>query len=153
MNHVTYTSYSIIYISLIIHSYPTKTDHQDINKHPIAALSRLAPHSGWGVSLRRDVLAQASPPSPRRGLEKENKSTCGISLRRDPSRLGEVLARSKRRAGRLGDLSRKSPKRAPCLSRLGETDPLGRDLQVAPLVRLEQPCFSNQANPQSVLTH
>jgi len=104
-------------------------------------------------------LAQArrarsgEPPSPRRGLEKESRSTCAVSLRRDPSRLGEMLTRSKRRAGRLGDLSRKSPRRAPCLSRLGETDPLGRDLQVSPLVHLEQPCFSNQPNIQSVLTH
>jgi len=53
MNHVTCTPYSIIYISLIIHSYPTKTDHPEINKHPITALSRPAPRSGETVSLRR----------------------------------------------------------------------------------------------------
>ncbi|QCD89335.1 hypothetical protein DEO72_LG4g279 [Vigna unguiculata] len=64
-----------------------------------------------------------------------------------------MLARSKRLAGRLGDLSRRSPRRAPCSSRLDETDSLGRDLQVLPLVHLEQPCFSNQPNIQSVLTH
>jgi len=84
-------------------------------------------------SLRLKGLAQArrarssEPPSPRRGLEKGGRSTCGISLRREPSRLGEMLARSKSRAGRLGDLSHKSPRRAPCSSRLGETGSLGRD--------------------------
>jgi len=41
----------------------------------------------------------------------------------------------------------------PVSSRLGETDSLGRDLQVSPLVHLEQPCFSNQPNIQSVLMH
>ena len=78
-------------------------------------------------------LAQArrsrpgEPPSPMRGLKKGSRSTRGISLRREPSRLGEVLARSKSLAGRLGDLSCKSPGRAPCSSRLGETGSLGRD--------------------------
>jgi len=46
-------------------------------------------------------------PSPRRGLEKGNRNQRGISLRRDPSRLGELFTRSKWWAGRLGDLSRK----------------------------------------------
>jgi len=41
-------------------------------------------------SLRRDVLAQAT-----QGLEKGSRSTREISLRRDPSRLGETLVRSK----------------------------------------------------------
>jgi len=84
-------------------------------------------------SLRLKGLAQArracsgEPPSPRRGLKKEGRSTCGILLRREPSRLGEMLARSKSLAGRLGELSRKSLERAPCSSRLGETSSLGRD--------------------------
>ena len=34
-------------------------------------------------------------PSPRRGLEKGNRNQRGISLRRDPSRLGELFTRSK----------------------------------------------------------
>jgi len=57
MNHAKHTSCSIIYISLIIQSYLTKTDHSGTNRHPITALSRPAPRSGWGVSLRR------APPS------------------------------------------------------------------------------------------
>jgi len=56
--------------------------------------------SGETCSLRR------APPSPRRGLEEVPREHHGISLRRDPSRLDEVFARSKIRAGRLGDLSR-----------------------------------------------
>jgi len=71
------------------------------------------PRSGWRISLRRDRLAQASPPSPRRGPKKWCRSICGISLRRDPSRLSEMLARSKPQTGRLGDLSRRNPRRAP----------------------------------------
>jgi len=69
--------------------------------------------------LLAQPLAQAEgsrpgePPSPKRGLEKGSRSTRGISLRRDPSRLGEMLARSKSRAGRLGDLSCKSFGRVP----------------------------------------
>jgi len=59
------------------------------------------------------LLAQAEgsrsgePPSPRWGLKKGRRSSHGISLRRDPSRLGETFARSENWASRLGDLSRK----------------------------------------------
>ena len=90
------------YIHVSHHTIHTQNNinHPKINKHPNSVQPRPTPRSGWRASLRRDVLAQASPPSPRRGLKKESRSTCGISLRRGPSRLGEVLARSKRRAGR-----------------------------------------------------
>jgi len=60
-------------------------------------------------SLRLKGLAQArhsrsgESPLPRRGLEKNIKKQRGISLRRDPSRLGEMFARSKFWAGRLGE--------------------------------------------------
>ena len=46
-------------------------------------------------------LAQArrarsgEPPSPKRGLERASRNQRGISLRRDPSCLGEMFARSK----------------------------------------------------------
>jgi len=89
--------------------------------------SRPVPRSGWGVSLRRGELAQANPFSPRRGLERASRNQRGISLRRDPSRLGEMFARSKIWAGRLGDPSHKLVWANPCLSRLGETGPLRRD--------------------------
>jgi len=62
MNHAKHTSCSIIYISLIIQSYSSKTDHSGTNRHPKTVRSRPASRSGWGVSLRRDVLAQASLP-------------------------------------------------------------------------------------------
>jgi len=83
----------------------TKTNHPRINKHPNTALSRPAPRSGWRVSLRRDSLAQASPPLPRRRLKTGTGKQRGILLRRDPSRLGE-------KAGRLGDTWRKRLGRA-----------------------------------------
>jgi len=62
MNHATYISHFIIYMSLIVTFTPTKTDHPEINKHSNSSLSRPAPRSGWGVSLSRDVLAHASSP-------------------------------------------------------------------------------------------
>jgi len=77
MNHAKYTSCSIIYISLIIQSYPTKTDHSGTNRHPNTALSRPAPRSGETVSLRR------VPPPPRRGHKIRGMSNAG-------SRLGET---------------------------------------------------------------
>ena len=95
--HTSFSSYN---------SYSTNINHPRISKHPNRVLSRPTPRSGWRVTLRRDVLAQASPPSPRRGLEEACREHHGISLRRDPSRLGEVFTRSKIWAGRLGDLSR-----------------------------------------------
>jgi len=58
-----YVGFTLHYIHVphhIIHAQP-KTDQPEINKHPNTALSRPAPRSGWGVSLRR------VPPPPRRG--------------------------------------------------------------------------------------
>ncbi|QCD86015.1 hypothetical protein DEO72_LG3g536 [Vigna unguiculata] len=83
--------------------------------------------SGETVSLRRDSLAQASPPPPRQGLKTGAGKQRGISLRRDPSRLGELFARSKIGAGRLGDLSRKLVWVSLRQTRLGESDSPGRD--------------------------
>ncbi|QCD86794.1 diphosphonucleoside phosphohydrolase [Vigna unguiculata] len=71
-------------------------------------------------------LAQAEgsrsgePPSPRRGLERASREQRGISLRQDPSRLGEMFARSKiervawaasRVKGALGESLSISPRR------------------------------------------
>ena len=90
MNHAKHTSCSIIYKSLIIPSYSTNTDHLGTNKQPITTLSRPAPRSGWGVSLRRGSLAQArqsrsgeSPSAQARARNKEIGTTAG-------SRLGET---------------------------------------------------------------
>ncbi|QCD88286.1 hypothetical protein DEO72_LG3g2828 [Vigna unguiculata] len=41
------------------------------------------------------ALAQASPPPPRRELDKEYIGPCTISLRRDPLCLSEASTRSK----------------------------------------------------------
>ncbi|QCE11821.1 hypothetical protein DEO72_LG10g3058 [Vigna unguiculata] len=62
----------------------------------------------------------------------------GISLRRDPSRLGEVFTRSKVRAGRLGDLSRNGVWASLRQTRLGESDSPGRDYQFLPWFLLQQ---------------
>ena len=66
------------------------------NKHtaPYLALPRPAPRSGRRISLRRDMLAQESPLCLGEG-SKKSRNQRRISLRRDPSRLGEMFARSK----------------------------------------------------------
>jgi len=95
MNHAEHTSCSIIYMLLIIQSYSTKTDHSRTNRHQITTL--FSP----STLLRLRGLAQArqarsgEPLSPRRGLERASRNQRGISLRRDPSCLGEMFARSK----------------------------------------------------------
>ena len=123
------------YIHVSHHTIHTQTNisHLIINKHPSSVLPRPTPRSGWRVSLRRDVLAQArrarlgEPPSPRRGLKEASREHHGISLRRDPSRLGEVFARLKIWAGRLGDLSRIGVWASLRQTHLGEPDLPGRD--------------------------
>jgi len=78
-----------LYIFLIITIIPKQIPF--IQKQP----------SNQIVHCLAQPLAQAEgsrsgePPSPRRGLENETGNQRGISLRRDPSRLGETLARSK----------------------------------------------------------
>ncbi|QCE02582.1 hypothetical protein DEO72_LG8g597 [Vigna unguiculata] len=87
----------------------------DTSAHPRAAHPRamcykcydgsIFPHhkrpASPSTSLRPKDLAQArharsgESPSPRRGLEGASRNQCGISLRRDPSRLGEMFTRSK----------------------------------------------------------
>jgi len=86
-----------IYIHMSQHNKHTQaiTTHPRATKQPHHILSRLALRSDWRASLRRDNLTQASPPPLRWGLETESRNHHGISLRRDPSRLGEWFVRLK----------------------------------------------------------
>jgi len=63
-------------------------------------------------SLRLKGLVQTSPIRLGEGSKRGIVAPCGISLRRDPSRLGELLARSKKGRG--------SPERSFAWSSLGE---------------------------------
>jgi len=77
MNHVTYASHSIIYMSLIITFMPNQNRSfrtKQTSKHNAVSPS---------TSLRLRGLAQVSPPPPRRGLKQEQESNAG-------SRLGET---------------------------------------------------------------
>ena len=121
MNHATYTSYFIIYMSLIITFIPNQTDHPEINQS--SKHSTVSP----STSLRLRGLAQArqsrsgESPSAQARAQTGTGKQHGISLRRDPSRLGELCARSKTHPGRLSDHSRRKLWASLCTSRLGES--------------------------------
>ncbi|QCE11829.1 hypothetical protein DEO72_LG10g3067 [Vigna unguiculata] len=83
--------------------------------------------SGETCSLRR------ASPSPRRERQKQGHGQHGISLKRDPSRLGELPARSKVERAARATFRAKNLGELPVSSRLGEIDSLGRDLQVSSL--------------------
>ncbi|QCD82264.1 hypothetical protein DEO72_LG2g2599 [Vigna unguiculata] len=100
------------------------------------------------------TLAQTSSPLPRRELDKEDNSPCAISLRRDPLRLSETFAHSKRGFGRLSDDSRRKPWVSLCSSRLGEARSLGRNNQCSPLFAPAQRIHTYQTDiPASPVTH
>jgi len=123
-----YTSYSIIYMSIIIQSYSTKINYSGTIKHPKHSI--VSP----STSLRLRGLAQARrarsgepPPSLRRERQKLGHGQHGISLKRDPSRLGELPARSKIERAARATFRAKNLGELPVSSRLGEMDSLGRD--------------------------
>ncbi|QCE13563.1 hypothetical protein DEO72_LG11g557 [Vigna unguiculata] len=86
------------------------------------------------ISLRLRSLAQArcarsGEPPPRLGesTKKQGHEQHGISLKRDPSRLGELPARSKVERVAWATFRAKNLGELPVSSRLGEMDSLGRD--------------------------
>jgi len=78
----TYLILQYIHISHYNIHTQTNINHPRTNKHPNITRSRPAPSSGWRVSLRRDVLAQASLPSPRRGLKSIRETTRDLAWAR-----------------------------------------------------------------------
>ena len=90
-------------------------DHSGNLKHP--KHSTVSP----SISLRR------ASPSPRRERQKLGHGQHGISLKRDPSRLGELPARSKIERAAWATFRAKNLGELPVSSRLGEMDSLGRD--------------------------
>ena len=128
-------------MSTITQSYPIKTGHSGIIKRP----KHNTPSPNTSPRLRSlaqaRCLAQASLPSPRREDKNQRCGHYGISLKRDPSRLGEWPARSK---GERVAWARFRAENLPVSSRLGEIDSLGRDLQVPPLFITETAIFSGQ---------
>jgi len=107
--------------------------------------------------LRPKGLAQArrsrsgGTPSPRRGLEGGTRSQRGILLRRVPSRLGEMFARSKVEQVAWATFCAKRVWASPCLSRLGKTGSLGQVYQVSPLFSCNS--HSHQLNPTNHCVH
>ncbi|QCD88421.1 hypothetical protein DEO72_LG3g2968 [Vigna unguiculata] len=69
----------------------TSVNHSTIVPKPVPSLAQAKrSRSGEG-----DPLAQASPFSPRRGLEEWDSSFGDLSLRRVPSRLSEITLAQK----------------------------------------------------------
>ena len=114
------------------------------------------------TSLRLRGLAQArqscldkSPFRLGEGLTGTRKQR-GISLKRDPSRLGELCARSKH-TGRLSDHSRRKLWASLCTSRLGESSSPRRVYQCLPLfapaTRIHAPNRGSSQNQTFIAMH
>jgi len=144
--------YIYTYISTYKHTQAITT-HPKATRQPNHTLSRPAPRSGGRASLRRESLAQTSPPPPRRGLETRNRNHYGISLRRDPSHLGEWFARSKMMSRSPGRLFEKEVWASLCQTRLGEPELAWARLTVLALIRLQHMCFSKPTNHAKNSTH
>jgi len=95
------------------------------------------------TSLRLRGLAQARQSRSGEGSKRGNRNHCGISLRRDPSRLGEWFARSKWKSWSPGRPWAKKAWASLRQTRLGEPDSPGRDYQVSPWIHLQLIRFSN----------
>jgi len=90
--HESHHSYTTIHhIFLPQQLYPSKCQPSKNKKQPNTTLP--SPSS----SLRLKGLAQASPLRLDEGSKRGTITLCGISLRRDPSRLSETFTRSKQR--------------------------------------------------------
>ncbi|QCD78560.1 hypothetical protein DEO72_LG1g2196 [Vigna unguiculata] len=101
------------------------TMNQNLSHHKHCLAQRLAQaegsRSGETCSLRRASLSLG------RGYKNKGHEQHGISLKRDPSRLGELPARSKVERAAWATFRAKALGELPVSSRLGEVDSLGRD--------------------------
>ena len=104
-----FTIHDLHHSIILIHIKPSAQYSKPSKHHPYKAKKTISHCTASpSTSLRLGGLAQArharsgEPPSPRRGLERASGKPRGISLRRDPSRLGEILARSKFMSGSPG---------------------------------------------------
>ncbi|QCE03898.1 hypothetical protein DEO72_LG8g1928 [Vigna unguiculata] len=95
----------------------------------------LAQHLAQAEGSRSGETCSLRRASPRLGesTKKTRAWQHGISLKRDPSRLGELPARSKIERAARATFRAKNLGELPVSSRLGEIDSLGRDLQVSSL--------------------
>jgi len=65
-------------------SYPNNSNHKRVNTQPNKTLSHPIPRSGWRVSLKRDILAQASPLRLGEGSKRASGSNAGSHLGETP---------------------------------------------------------------------
>ena len=90
---------------LIIAIIPKQLQSSESKHTTKTTLSRPTPRSGWRVSLRRDVLAQASPLRLGEGSKKETRANAGSRLGETPLAWARYSLAQKNWAGRLSDLS------------------------------------------------
>jgi len=118
------------YHSSYIHTQPKRSSRNKQTSNHIT----ISP----STSLRLRGLAQASPPFRLGKDTKQEQEQRGISLRRDPSRLGELSARSKLKSWPPGRPWAKKAWVTLRQTRLGESDSPGWDYQVSPWIHLQQ---------------
>ena len=126
MNHAKI--YFMFHYIHVHHHTIILNQHGSLGKHQTSKSQHcLAQHlaqaegsrSGETCSLRR------ASPSPRRERQKQGHGQHGISLKRDPSLLGELPARSKVERAAWATFRAKNLGELPVSSRLGEMERLG----------------------------
>jgi len=106
-------TYIYTYVSTYKHTQESTT-HPKVTKQLNQTLSRPAPHSGWGVSLRRIPLRLGEGPNRNKKASRDHAQARPLSPRR-------VVCSLKTHSGRLGDHSRIKLWASLCTSRLGES--------------------------------
>ena len=140
-------------MSIITQSYPIKTDHSgDIKRPNHSAVSPSISPRLRGLAQARHARSGEPPSRLGESTKKIRAWQHGISLKRDPSRLGELPARSKVERAARATFRAKTLGELPVSSRLGEIDSLGRDLQVSSLFFTARPCFPAKQHMQAIHT-
>jgi len=108
-------------MSIITQSYPIKTDHSgDIKRPNHSAVSPSISPRLRGLAQARHARSGEPPSRLGESTKKIRAWQHGISLKRDPSRLGELPARSKVERAARATFRAKTLGELPVSSRLGE---------------------------------
>ena len=141
------------YIHVRHHSIHTQLNRSSKNKQT-SKHSIVSPSTSLrlrGLPQARQSRSSESPSAQARAQTGTGKQR-GISLRRDPSPLGKLFARSKTHSGRLGDHSCRKLWATLCTFRLGEASSPGQVYQCLPLFAPAQRIHSpNRDSSQTLI--